>query len=78
MHINQQLVRFNQVLITKEINNKVLKVLSVRKPLLVSTNCCLVSVNRVLPSKNHTEIKREINWAETETETETDHKKLRH
>ena len=32
MQINQQLVRFNQVL-TKEINKKVLKTLSVRKSL---------------------------------------------
>ena len=32
MQINQQLVRFNQVL-TKEINKKVLKTLSVHKPL---------------------------------------------
>ena len=33
MQINQQLVRFNQVLIIKEINKKVLKVLGVHKPL---------------------------------------------
>ena len=31
MQINQQLVRFNQVLIIKEINKKVLKVLSMHK-----------------------------------------------
>ena len=33
MEINQQLVRFNQVL-TKEINKKVLETLSVHKPLI--------------------------------------------
>ena len=31
MQINQQLVRFNQVSITKEISKKVLKVLTVHK-----------------------------------------------
>ena len=40
MQINQQLVRFNQVL-TKEINKKVLKD-------LLCINCFLVSTNRSL------------------------------
>ena len=49
MQINQQLVRFNRVL-TKEINKKVLKTLSVRKPFF--SECyrlfseCRQSINR--------------------------------
>ena len=43
MQINQQLVRFNQVL-TKEINKKVLKTLSVHKPLFREHK---PSINRV-------------------------------
>ena len=47
MQINQQLVRFNQVL-TEEISKKVLKTHSVHK--LLFSEC--------KPSKNHTEIKK--------------------
>ena len=51
MQINQQLVRFNQVLMIKEINKIVLKVLSVHKPLLTEHKLlfseCKPSINRV-------------------------------
>ena len=47
MQINQQLLRFNQVL-TDEINNEVLKTLSVHNRSLVSANRSLESVNQVL------------------------------
>ena len=51
MEINQQLVRFNQVLITKEINKKPLKVLSVHKLLFNEHKLFFserkLSVNRV-------------------------------
>ena len=69
MQINQQLVRFNQVLITKQINKKVLKIFSVNKPLFTEHKLLF---SKRKPSEYHTKIKQEINWAEIETETEAD------
>ena len=65
MQINQQLVRVNQVLTIKEINKKVLKVLSVHKPLFTEHKLLFSerqpSINRVKITlklnKKYTELK---------------------
>ena len=58
MQINQQLVRFNQVLIIKEINKKVLKVLSMHK-LLFTEQKLLFSENE--PSIDRVKITQKLN-----------------
>ena len=58
MQINQQLVRFNQVLIIKEINKKVLKVLSMHK-LLFTEQKLLFSEHK--PSIDRVKITLKLN-----------------
>ena len=65
MQINQQLVKFNQVLIIKEIHKQESKNLSVHKPLFIEQKLlfskCKPSINRVKITlklnKNQTEMK---------------------
>ena len=57
MQINKQVVRFNQVL-TKEINKKVSKTLSLHKPLFIERK---PSINRVKNTLKLTEKQTQLN-----------------